>query len=85
MPTDLDVHSRTYENCAELTTLQAEMKKDAARLDNSVAAGLKSFVTQGDKLRECEARIEKRIQELTRLQAAPRLPETTHRFSLASS
>ena len=70
MPADLDVHSRTYENCTELTTLQAEMKKDAARLDNSVAAGLKSFVTQGDRLSEFEARIEKRIAELTRLQAA---------------
>ena len=70
MPADLDVYSRTYENCTELTTLQAEMKKDAARLDNSVAAGLKSFVTQGDRLSEFEARIEKRIEELTRLQAA---------------
>ena len=70
MPTALDAHVRTYQNCTDLTRLQSEMKTDAERLDGSAAAGLTSFVTQTDQLRELEERVDRKIKALAAAQKA---------------
>jgi hypothetical protein len=57
MPAGLRIHERTYNEHQTLVVLRDEMRRDAARLDSSAAAGLKSFAVRNAELDTLKAEI----------------------------
>ena len=55
MPSGLRIHERIYNEYKTLIKLRDEMRRDAARLDSSAAAGLKSFAVRSAELDSLKA------------------------------
>ena len=57
MPAALRIHERIYNEHQTLVQLRDEMRRDAARIDSSAAAGLKSFAVRNTELDTLKAEI----------------------------